>query len=302
MTPSSGMSRSLRADILLLTTAAIWGLAFVAQRVGMDHVGPFLFNGVRFALGALALIPLAWRMGDAMKPAPGMSAPAWLGVLCAGAALTLGASLQQIGLTETTAGKAGFITCLYVILVPIFSLFIGGRTPLGAWIGAVAAVIGMYLLSVTEDLTINRGDLFELAGAAFWACHVLVAAWFAPRMNPLHLAIGQYAVCSVVSLAVAAASGESFALEGLRQAAVPILYGGLCSVGVAYTLQIIAQRDANPSHAAIILSLEAVFAALAGWALIGEVMNARALAGCALMLAGMLVSEMWPFVVKRRER
>ena len=287
-------SKALKADILLLITAVIWGMAFVAQRVGMEHVGPFLFNGVRFAIGALALLPLAMRSSRSMRPAPGMSAPAWLGYLCAGLALTMGASLQQIGMLYTTAGKAGFITCLYVILVPIFGAFLGSRTPTGTWIGALAAVAGMYLLSINEDMSINKGDLLELIGAAFWAGHVLVAAWFAPRMNPIHLAVGQYAVCAVLSLAIAVFRGESFALSGLMAAAVPILYGGLLSVGVAYSLQLVAQRDAPASHAAIILSLESVFAALGGWLMIGEVLNARGLTGCALMLTGMLLSELWP--------
>jgi len=287
-------ARALRADFLLLITAIIWGMAFVAQRVGMEHVGPFVFNGVRFALGAVALVPLALRSGRAMRPAPGMHAPAWLGCLCAGLALTLGASLQQIGLVYTTAGKAGFITCLYVILVPIFAALAGSRTPLGTWLGALTAVAGMYLLSVNEDLSVNKGDLLELAGAVFWAGHVLVASWFAPRMNPIHLAVGQYAVCSVLSLCIAAVNGESFALAGIQAAAAPILYGGLLSVGVAYTLQLIAQRDAPASHAAIILSLEAFFAAVAGWLLIGEVLSPRGMTGCGLMLAGMLLSELWP--------
>lgn len=291
--------RSIRADVLLTITALIWGLAFVAQRVGMEHVGPFVFNGVRFALGAIALLPLALRSRQAMRPAPGVSANPWLGCVFAGLVLTFGASLQQIGLQHTTAGKAGFITCLYVILVPLFAAFAGGRTPLGTWIGALTAVAGMYLLSVTEDLSINRGDLLELLGAVFWAGHVLVAAWFAPRMNPIHLAVGQYAVCSVLSLCIAAINGESFASEGLMLAAGPILYGGLLSVGVAYTLQLVAQRDANPSHAAIILSLESVFAALGGWVLIGEVLTVRGMLGCALMLAGMLLSELWPMFSKK---
>ncbi|WP_243309858.1 DMT family transporter [Fundidesulfovibrio agrisoli] len=291
---SIAISRSLRADILLLITALVWGFAFVAQRVGMEHVGPFVFNGVRFALGACALLPLAIRSTGRIFPRECSNAPAWLGYLCAGAALTAGASLQQIGMLHTTAGNAGFITCLYVILVPLFAALLGRRTPLGTVLGALCAVAGMYLLSINEQFRINPGDLMELIGAFFWAGHVLVAAWFAPRMNPIHLAVGQYAVCSVLSLIFAVVTGESFALDGLMDAAVPILYGGLLSVGLAYTLQLVAQRDANPSHAAIILSLESVFAALGGWLLIGETLTPRGMAGCALMLAGMLLSELWP--------
>lgn len=302
MADSPGISRALRADLLLLTTAIIWGMAFVAQRVGMDHVDPFVFNGVRFALGALTLAPLAFFSSARFHALPGMRAPLWLASLCAGLALTLGASLQQIGLQYTTAGKAGFITCLYVILVPIFAAATGRRTPLGTWLGALAAVAGMYLLSVTRDMTINTGDLYVLAGAVFWACHVLVIGRFAPRVNPLHLAIGQYAFCCAASLALALIRGESFALEGLMAGAWPIFYGGALSVGVAYTLQLVAQRDANPSHAAIIMSLESVFAALSGWALIGETMNMRAVFGCALMLAGMLLSELWPFFASKKRQ
>jgi len=298
MTPAASSSRALKADLLLLTTACIWGLAFVAQRVGMEHVGPFLFNGVRFALGAVALLPLAVAVKT--RAAPGLShagsrALPWWGMLAAGTALTLGASLQQIGLQDTTAGKAGFITGLYVILVPFFGAFVGRRTPVGTWAGAAMAVAGMYFLCITEDFTISPGDLLELIGAVFWAGHVLIAAWFAPRMNPLRLAVGQYAVCSVTSLIIALCM-ENVEWSGIRAAAVPIAYGGLLSVGLAYTLQLVAQRDAPPSHAAIILSLEAVFAALAGWLLLSETLALRGLAGCALMMGGMLLSELWPWL------
>ncbi len=291
-------SRILKADWLLLLTAAIWGSAFVAQRAGMDHLGPLAFNGVRFALGSLVLLPLTRRpdprprRGDGLPPFMAARPVLWGGFL-AGLALFLGATLQQVGLVYTTAGKAGFITGLYVIIVPLLGLFLGHRVGLGGWLGAVLAAVGLYLLSVTEALSFAPGDLWVLVGAFFWAIHMLVLAWLSPRMNGVKLAAAQFAVCSLLSL-LGAALTETVALSGVLAAAGPILYGGVMSVGVAYTLQVVAQRDAPPFHAAIILSLEAVFAVLTGWLILDETLTLRAAAGCALMLAGMLLAQLWP--------
>jgi drug/metabolite transporter (DMT)-like permease len=274
--------------------AVIWGSAFVAQRVGMSYVGPLTFNGVRFALGALVLLPLTWRRGP--KPeVEGSILPAmitwpvlWGGGL-AGLVLFSGASLQQVGLVYTTAGKAGFITGLYVIIVPLMGLFLGHRPGWGGWLGACLATLGLYFLSVTEALTFAPGDLLELCGAFFWAAHVLILSRLSPRMDRIKLAFAQYAVCALLSLIVARFT-ETVTVDDLRGAAIPILYGGILSVGVAYTLQVVAQRDAPPSHAAIILSLEAVFAALAGWLVLDEMLSLRGLIGCTLMFAGMLTA------------
>ncbi len=289
--------RVYRADWLLMLTALIWGSAFVAQRVGMEHVGPLTFNGVRFALGALVLLPLALRVEDepAYQPLQSLEGtPSWLwGGVIAGLVLFLGATMQQVGLVYTTAGKAGFITGLYVIIVPVLGLFLGQRMAWSGWLGAVLATVGLYLLSVTESLRFAPGDLWVLLGAFFWAVHMLVLAWLSPKMSGVRLACAQFAICSLLSLVVAFFT-ESVTLEGLRGAIIPILYGGLMSVGVAYTLQVVAQRDAPPIHAAIILSLEAVFAALAGWLVLGEVLSFRAMVGCALMLAGMIIVQLWP--------
>lgn len=286
--------KTLRSDALLLLTAAIWGFAFVAQRVGMEHVGPYTFNAIRFALGSLALVPLIVinRRDDTemKKEKPGTKMIVIGGTL-AGAAIFLGASLQQVGLVYTTAGKAGFITGLYVVIVPILGLIWKQRPGAGTWIGAVIAAIGLYLLSVTEDFTIAHGDLLVLIGAFFWACHVLILGWLSPKIYPVLLACLQFAVCSVASFIVAF-SIETIEPDGILRAAIPILYGGLLSVGIAYTLQVVAQKDAPPSHAAIILSLEAVFAAIGGWIILGEVMSARGFAGCGLMLFGMLLSQL----------
>jgi len=297
-------ARLLKADGLLMLTALIWGAAFVAQRLGMEHVGPFTFNGVRFALGALALQPLIWRM-QRTRTSEGRSSDLHQGLasarlirygLLAGCVLFAGAALQQVGIVYTTAGKAGFITGLYVVMVPLFGLFLRQRAGAGTWIGAIAAAAGLYLLSVNEDFSIAYGDVLELIGAVFWAGHVLLIGRLSPGMDAtdaVKLASAQFAVCSLLSLGVAAAT-EPMALAGISAAAVPILYGGLMSVGVAYTLQVVAQRDANPAHAAIILSLEAVFAAVAGYFVLGEVLAVRALIGCGLMLGGMLLSQLRP--------
>ena len=287
----------LKADWLLLLTALIWGSAFVAQRVGMEHVGPFTFNGVRFTLGALVLLPLVLRRRPLVPPerggvvGGGQRTVLWGGGL-AGLVLFIAAALQQVGLVYTTAGKAGFITGLYVIIVPILGLLWGYRPRWGGWVGAGLAVGGLYLLSVTEEpFTLAPGDLLELVGAFFWAVHVLILGWLAPRVRRVRLACIQFAVCALLSL-LTAALFEPITAEGLRGAAFPILYGGLLSVGVAYTLQVVAQRHAPPVHAAVILSLEAVFAAVAGWILLGEVLDLRGIAGCGLMLAGMLTAQL----------
>jgi drug/metabolite transporter (DMT)-like permease len=297
MTPADENHQTLRADGLLLLTALIWGFAFVAQRVGIEHVGPFGFNGVRFGLGSLVLMPLLWKngirdAGDASR-APCLLALHTLGGgLLAGLVLFAGASFQQVALVYTTAGNAGFITGLYVVLVPVIGIALGHRTHAGTWLGCVLAAIGLYFLSVTDQVTISLGDLLVLVGALFWAAHVHIIGWVSPRQDPLKIAFLQYAVCSVLSLVVSFGI-EQNAADGYVAAAIPILYGGILSVGVAYTLQVVAQKHAKPSHAAIILSLEAVFAAIGGRIMLDETLTRRAMMGCALMFCGMLVSQLW---------
>jgi len=293
---------TLKSDVLLLITAIIWGFAFVAQRVGMDYVGPFTYNGVRFAIGSLSLLPLVLMAREQRSAASQILPPPGLKtILFGGAALGLtlfvGASLQQIGLVYTTAGKAGFITGLYVIIVPILGLIWRQQPRIGTWIGAFLAAIGLYLLSVTEEFTIELGDLLVLIGAFFWAAHVLIIGWLSPRINPIKLAFSQYVVCSILSL-ITAIIIEVITFRSIFAAAIPILYGGLLSVGIAYTLQVVAQRDAHPAHAAILLSLEAVFAAIGGWLILGEIISPRGLVGCGLMLFGMLLSQLWSLVGK----
>ncbi len=281
-----------RANLLLLITAIIWGLAFVAQRAGMEHIGPFTYNGIRFGLGSISLIPLLLYTDKRRQRAESDKKTMIIGCALAGGVLFCGASLQQAGLVYTTAGKAGFITGLYVVFVPILGLFIKQKTGFGMWVGAIVAAWGMYLLSVTESLTIAFGDLLVLLGAIFWAAHVLIISWLSPKMNPIKIALVQFAACSILSLMVAVMV-EEIAWQGIKNAAIPILYGGFMSVGIAYTLQVVGQQKAHPTHASIILSLEAAFAAIGGGLMLGEHLSMRGLTGCALMLAGMLISQLW---------
>jgi len=286
-----------KSDALLLLTAVIWGFAFVAQRMGMDFVGPFTFNGVRFGLGCLVLLPLILRNESNPRAVDRHSRSEGdkmllLGGAMTGLALFAGASLQQAGLVYTSAGNAGFITGLYVVIVPAMGMIWGRPPHIGIWGGAVLAATGLYFLSVTAEFTMAFGDLLVLLGAFFWAAHVLMIGWLSRRIDPLRLAFFQYAACSALSL-ITAAIFEVITVSGLLSAAAPILYGGVLSVGIAYTLQVVAQRHAHPAHAAILLSLEAVFAAAGGWLVLDEKMAPRGLFGCALMLAGMMVSQLW---------
>jgi drug/metabolite transporter (DMT)-like permease len=281
--------RSLKSKALLLLTAIIWGFAFVAQRKGMEFVPPFTFNAVRFVIGCLSLLPVVVLNRSATRVTTDRKT-ILLGGLAAGTILFIATSLQQIGVVYTTAGKAGFITGLYVILVPILGLTLGHRTGLWTWAGAIAGVIGLYLLSVTDALTIEYGDLLVLIGAFFWAIHVHIIAKFGAQIGALRLSLMQFAICAVLSL-IAAISSETMRVDGLIDGALPILYTGVLSVGVAYTLQIVGQRETPPSQAAIILNLETVFAVLGGGLLLSETLPLRGMIGCAVMFIGMIVSQ-----------
>ena len=288
---------TLKSDALLLLTAIIWGFAFVAQRVGMEYVGPFTFNGVRFALGSFVLVPLILRNrknqhANRKALTREQSKTVIFGGGILGLTLFAAASLQQVGLVYTTAGNAGFITGLYVVIVPILGLFWRHQSHAGTWIGAILAATGLYLLSITDQFTISFGDLLELCGAFLWAGHVLIIGWLSPKMDSLKLACTQFAACSVLSL-ITAFLVEQIVVKSIFQAAIPILYGGVLSVGVAYTLQVVAQQKAHPAHAAILLSLEAVFAAFGGWLILSETLTLRGIIGCSLMLSGMLLSQLW---------
>ncbi|EIW19201.1 MULTISPECIES: DMT family transporter [Pelosinus] len=284
----------LRSNLLLLLAAAIWGLAFVAQRVGMEYVGPFTFNGVRFALGSLSLIPLIlYYQNRSPKDiqVEDNARQVIIAGMIAGVVLFIAATLQQIGLIYTTAGKAAFITCLYIVIVPILGILLKQYVSMSTWIGSVIAVVGLYLLCVKEGLYISYGEVLELIGAFFWAIHILVIDHFSCRVPVLKLAFFQFVTCSILSL-IAALFLETIRIESIYQAAVPILYGGIFSVGVAYTLQVVAQKSAQPSHAAIILSMETVFAAIGGWLILNERLGFQETLGCVIMFAGMLLSQL----------
>lgn len=283
---------AITADLLLLLVALIWGFGFVAQRAGMEHIGPYAFNGIRFLLGGLCLLPLVLRAQHSPLTFTNRVPLLYAGGL-AGLVLFAGATLQQLGIQYTTAGKAGFITGLYVVIVPLIGIFFRQVTGMGTWIGAILAVIGMYLLSVRGAMEIDPGDLLVLIGAFFWAIHVLLLGYLSPRTVPVRLAMVQFFVCGLLSLVISFCI-ETITLSAIKEAAIPILYGGIGSVGAGYTLQVVVQRRAHPAHAAILLSLESAFAALGGWWLLNEHLSIRGITGCALMLAGMLISQLWP--------
>lgn len=304
------------SNALLLVVACIWGFAFVAQKVGNEYIGPFTFNGIRFLLGSISLLPLIFAFSFLnkqkkkeqrieeqknekkvdLKDTEKHNSPKYVltaGLIC-GAILFTGASLQQIGINYTTAGKAAFVTGMYIVLVPIFGLFIKKRVGLFAAIGAVVAIIGLFFLCIGEEFTISKGDWLQLVGAVFWALHILVIDHFSKKVDALKLSSLQFAVCGALSLIVAVAT-ETISMSAIMQAATPILYGGFCSVGIAYTLQVFAQKNANPGHAAIIMSTESLFAVIGGALILNEVLLERQILGCILMLAGMLLSQLQSF-------
>jgi drug/metabolite transporter (DMT)-like permease len=290
------ISPRLRADLLLVLAALIWGFAFVGQRTGMQHLGPFAFNAARFFIGGLTLLPLIsyldrQRRRGGLRATPLGDRSLLRGGALAGVVLFAGATLQQAGLVFTTAGKTGFITSLYVVLVPLLGLFLGHRPSAAVWVGAVLAAIGLYFLTIEGGLRMAWGDLLVLAGAFVWAIHFLVLGRLSPYTDTVKLALVQFMACAALSAMVALLTETTTAAD-LRAAVIPILYTGILSVGVGYTLQVVALRHARPADAAIILSLEAVFAVLAGWLLLNEQLTTRAFFGCALMLAGILVSQL----------
>lgn len=282
---------------MLLLVAVVWGFAFVVQRLAAAEVGLFTFNGVRFLLGALALTPLLLlkrRVGGAgpvRTAEPKERARTRLGLLAAGVLLMLGAAFQQAGLKFTSAGNAGFITGLYVVLIPVFLAIGWRRAPKGiTWLAAALAATGLFLLSTGGRMQINRGDLLELIGAVFWALHVILIGWMVERMEVLKFAAGQYLVCGLISLALGLLI-ESQDLSVLLDNWRLVAYTGLISVGLGYTLQAAGQRYAPPADAAIILSMEAVFAAFSGWIFIQERLGPVQIAGSGIMLLGMLLAQ-----------
>ena len=287
------MKTKWKSNLLLLMTAMIWGFAFVAQRLGAEHVGALTFNGIRFALGALSMIPVLLLFGG-KRPQGEERKQTVYAALAGGCALFLASALQQWGVQITgSAGKAGFITGLYTVLVPVIGvLFLHRKTGLFIWIGAVTAVVGLYLLSMTGYEKPGIGDLVLIAGAIVWAMHILIIDHFNQKgIHSFGFAFGQYAVCAVLTL-IGALFFEDISLTGIQAAGIPILYGGIMSVGVAYTLQILGQKNADPTAASIILSMESMFSALGGAVLLNEKMTPGGYLGCLLIFAGIIFAQL----------
>ena len=290
----------------MLAAAMIWGSAFVAQRLSLDAIGPFLFTGLRFLLGAGVVSAFVFAMGrmqqgrDRVPPARRLDAALLRAGTVLGLVLAVAISLQQIGLRYTKIANAGFISSLYVVIVPMLGVLLRHRTGPGTWIGAALATAGLYLLSINEHFSIMYGDWYQLGCALVISIQVMLVGHYAPRHDPLVLSIVQFVACGLVCLVIGVVV-EPVQLASIVRAAPAILYGGALSVGVAYTIQVVAQRDAAPAHAAVIFSMEGVFAALAGWIALGETLSGRALVGCALMLAGLLACQLLPAARGRAE-
>jgi len=275
--------------------SALWGFAFVAQRVGAAHVGPFSFTAVRFALGALVLLPIIW-VRDRVRGVPRAKRTAAtravvLPGIASGVLMTIAVNLQQVAMSDTPAGNAAFITGLYMVFVPVIAAFRGHRSNLATVLGVVASLVGLYLISVNDELTIGRGEWLLILSTVFWALQILVIEHFAGRLSALRFALVQFLTCAVVS-SVVALLAESAPFGGLVEAAIPLLYGGLVSVGIAYTLQVVGQRHALATHASLIMATESVFGALGGALLLSEFMGLRGYAGAALMIIGIVVAQL----------
>ncbi len=294
MRPATTGAQRLRANSALLLASALWGFAFVAQRVGADSVGPFTFTGVRFALGALVLWPLILLRDRLRRVSLAARRAATRAVvvpgIVTGVLLTVAVNLQQSAMSDTPAGNAAFITGLYMVFVPVIAAFRGHRSSPATVFGVVASLVGLYLISVADDLTIGRGEVLLIVSTLFWAVQILLIEHFAGVLSALRFACAQFVTCAVLSnLAALAFDPAPFA--GLAEAALPLVYGGLVSVGIAFTLQVVGQRHALATHAALIMATESVFGALGGALLLGENMGLRGYFGAALMMAGIVVSQ-----------
>ena len=293
----------IRNSLLLLLTATIWGTAFVAQSVGMEYVEAFTFTFARSIVGGIVLIPciwfLRWLKGREKKTScdvtcakrPHITKIEWIGGICCGLALCAASNFQQIGIAYTTVGKAGFITALYVVIVPILGLFFKRRVSFVVWICVALSVIGLYLLCMTEgSLTLAYGDLLVLICAVLFSLHIMVIDHFSPQGDGVVMSCIQFFVCGIVS-GIIMLFVETPSLENIMAAAMPILYAGVLSSGVAYTLQIVGQKDMNPTVASLILCLESVVSALAGWLILHEALTTRELLGCVLMFAAIVLAQ-----------
>lgn len=297
-------SKARRYSLLLVLAAFIWGTAFVAQSMGMDHIGPCTFNATRSFIGSVALLPVIWFFSR-RKGAEGAEKPEkkkfWLldkALLAGGAACGLmlsgGSLLQQMGLTSTTAGKAGFLTSLYIVLVPVLGVFLGRRAGFKVWIGVAIALMGAYLLSGDvsgEGFSVAAGDLLVILSAVFFSFHILVIDRFSPKVDGIMLSCVQFFVAGAVSL-VFALIFEKPTFAQLLSAWGPLLYTGVLSSGVAYTLQIVGQQNVDPTVASLLMSLESVFAALSGWVVLGQPLSLRETMGCILVFGAVVLAQL----------
>ena len=291
------MKKQMISATELLLTAFIWGVAFVAQSVGMDYIGPFTFNCVRSIIGGLVLIPLIWflrkkdRTERSEKEIKSYNKYPLLGGICCGFFLAVASSFQQFGIMHTTVGKAGFITALYIVIVPILGIFTKKKVSLMVWISCIIAVIGFYLLSISGQVQINKGDILVLICAVLFSFHILVIDYFSPKGDCVAISCIQFftsgIICGICMLLF-----ENPQIGKILEAYIPILYAGVMSCGVAYTLQIVGQKNMEPTVASLILSLESVFSALAGWVILGQKLSTKELMGCILVFIAVLLAQM----------
>ncbi|MBQ6889275.1 MAG: DMT family transporter [Lachnospiraceae bacterium] len=289
-------------SFMLLVTAAIWGAAFVAQSVGMEYIGPFTFNCVRNIIGGLVLIPCIWFL-DKWKEKENKSKAKLeegkdsgdrkkllTGGTCCGIALFLASNMQQIGIQYTTVGKAGFITALYIVIVPILGIFLKKKCNVQIWIGVIIAIMGFYLLSIKDGFRLEIADTYLLGSAVLFSVHILVIDYFSPRTNGVKMSCIQFFVCGILS-GVVMFLVETPDLRSIFAAWMPVLYAGVLSCGVAYTLQIVGQKDFHPTIASLILSLESVFSVLAGWIILEQALTRRELLGCILIFCAIVLAQ-----------
>lgn len=299
----------LRQSLLLFLTAVIWGVAFVAQSAGMDYVGPFTYNSVRCTLGGLVLLPCILfldmlqggrreeQVTDAGIRSQETDATArsgrqlLAGGLCCGVILFVASNLQQIGIQYTSVGKAGFLTAIYILLVPVMGLFVHKKVGIKVWIGVMFAVCGLYFLCMTNGLKLERGDALVLACAVVFSLHILVIDYFSPKVDGVRMSCIQFWVCGILSL-LCSLLFEQPDIGSILAAWKPICYGGIMSCGVAYTLQIVGQKDMNPTVASLILSLESVVSVVAGFLILDQTMSRRELLGCCLMVVAIVLAQL----------
>ncbi len=280
---------------MLLLAATIWGTAFVAQSVGMEYVQPFTFSAVRMLLGAIALLPLAWlrhrRGTDVMPGSSQVDRYAVIkGSLVCGTFLCIATNLQQFGILYTTVGKAGFITALYIVLVPVLRIFMGKRAGRNIWCGVVIAAAGLYLLCMNGSFTLASGDIYVMICALFFALQIISVDHYGAKADAVLLSMGQFLVCGVLSFIVMLFR-EQPTLGGIYMARIALLYTGILSSGVAYTLQVAGQQRMEPARASLIMCLESPISLIAGWVILGQAMSGRELVGCGLMFTAILISQ-----------